>query len=45
VIFAIPSYFANNCRKRKRKRENSFMNFIGVLKGRKATKLLASKGI
>jgi len=45
VIFAIPSIFANNCRKRERKRENSNMNFTGVLRGRKATTLLASKGM
>jgi hypothetical protein len=45
VIYAIPSNFANNCRKRKRKRANSFGNFTGVLRGRKATTLLASKGI
>jgi hypothetical protein len=45
VIFAIPSNFANNCRKRKRKREISITNFTGVLRGRKATSLLASKGM
>jgi hypothetical protein len=45
VIFAITSNFANSCRKRKRKRKNSFMNFKGVLRGRKATTLLASKRI